>query len=88
MADEETPIGYQLPLYRSLTEQLLIAGAPASIIVWNAALLGIFVMSLFSFWIIPFNLVIHFGAIYVTRQDNQFFDCLLKYMKKKDYYCT
>ncbi|MEN6623228.1 MAG: VirB3 family type IV secretion system protein [Smithella sp.] len=88
MSEEKDPLGFRLPLYRSLTEQILLAGAPASVIVANAAIMGIFILSLQFFWIIPLNILIHFGAIYLTKQDPQYFDCLLKYMRTKDYYCT
>ncbi|WP_333595636.1 VirB3 family type IV secretion system protein [Anaerospora hongkongensis] len=88
MAEEKSQLGYQLPLYRSLTEQVLIAGAPKSVIVVNAMIMGIFILSLQFFWILPMNLLIHFGAIYISRHDEQFFDCFLRYIKAKDYYCT
>ena len=86
--DEEQPLGFQLPLYRSLTEQILIAGAPKSVIVVNSMVMAIFILSLHFFWILPLNLIIHYGAIYLTKQDDQLFDCLLKYTRSKNYYCT
>jgi type IV secretory pathway TrbD component len=86
--EEENQLGFRLPLYRSLTEQILIVGAPKSVIVVNSMVMAIFILSLHFFWIIPLNLLIHFGAIYLTKQDDQFFDCLLKYIRNKNYYCT
>jgi type IV secretion system protein TrbD len=86
--EEDNPLGFRLPLYRSLTEQILIVGAPKSVIVVNGMVMAIFILSLHSFWIIPLNIIIHFGAIFLTKLDDQIFDCLLKYIRNKNYYCT
>ena len=88
MEEEKKAIGYQLPLYRALTEQDLLLGAPKSVIVVNGVILSIFLISFHFVWILPLNLLIHFGAIYLSQYDEQFFDCLLRYFKAKDYYCT
>ena len=85
---EKSPLGFRFPLYRSLTEQILLAGAPKTIIILNTVIMAIFVLSLHFIWILPLNAIIHFGAIFFTKQDDQFFDCLLKYIRNKNYYCT
>lgn len=87
--NKEIPAGFQLPLYRSLTEQILLAGAPKNVIVFNAMIGAFFLMTLHFIWILPFNVLIYFGSIYCTSQiDEQFFACLLRYIRKKDYYST
>lgn len=88
MKEEQVPAGYCLPLFKSLTQQVLIMGVPRAFMVANIAILGIFVMAMHFFYIIPLNVVLHFGAIYLAQNDEQFFDCLRLYLKKKDYYCT
>lgn len=77
---------FELPLYRSLTEQLLVAGAPRSIIVFNFCIATVFIMALHFLWIVPLNIAIHFGAVYVSRSDDQFFDVLRRYVNKKHNY--
>lgn len=81
-------IGYTLPLFRSLTEQVLFAGAPRIVIAGNCMILAFFVISMHFFWIIPLNIIVHFGAIYLTKYDDQFFECLLGYIRKSNYYTT
>lgn len=85
---EETPIGFRLALYRSLTEEVLIAGAPKGVIVLNVSLMALFIITLHFFWIIPINIIIHIGAIFLTKEDDRFFDCLKIYIKQKNYYGT
>ena len=80
--------GCKLPLYRALTEQLLVAGAPRSIIVLNFCLAAIFIMALHFIWILPLNIAIHCGAVYVSKSDDQFFDALRRFLNKKKYYST
>lgn len=74
------------PLFRALTGQLLIAGAPRGMIVLNMCLAAIFLMALHIPWIVPVNLLIHLSAVYLTKEDEQFFDILRRYLHKKSYY--
>ncbi len=85
---EEAPADFSLPLYRSLTEPILFAGAPRPVIVLNLVVMFIFLISLHFIWIVPLNLAIHFGAIYITKQDPQAFECLLVYLHQKKTYNT
>lgn len=79
---------FELPFYRSLSEQILLLGAPKPILILNGLILVLFIVD-FHFWpIIPINLLIHFGSIYLAKNDDQFFDCLREYIHKKNYYCT
>lgn len=78
----------QLPFHRSLSEQILLLGAPKSILIINGMVLLLFIVD-FHFWpIIPMSLIVHFGCIYLSKNDEQFFDCLKSYIHKKNYYCT
>lgn len=84
----DTPVGFHLPLFRSLTEQALLAGAPASVMVFNVAAAAIFILTFHFFYVIPLHIVIHIVAVYLSRIDAQFFECLARYVKQKHYYCT
>lgn len=85
---DEFPVGFRLPLYRSLTEEILLAGAPKGMIVLNVSLMAFFIMTMHFLWIIPLNIVIHIGAVFLTKQDDRFFDCLRIYIGQKNYYGT
>lgn len=85
---EEIPVGFRLPLYRSLTEEVLLAGAPKGMIVLNVSLMAFFILSMHFLWIIPVNIIIHIGAVFLTKQDDRFFDCLRIYIAQKNRYST
>lgn len=74
------------PLFRAFTGQLLVAGAPRGMIVLNICLAAIFLLALHIPWIVPVNLLIHLSAVYLTKEDEQFFDILRRYLHKKSYY--
>ncbi len=86
--DKKTLPWYDLPFYRSLTEKILMFGAPRGVILANALVAVLFLMD-FHFWqIIPICIVVHCGCIYVCKSDDQFFDALRSYISKKNYYST
>ncbi|WP_315374405.1 VirB3 family type IV secretion system protein [uncultured Selenomonas sp.] len=87
MAKEEART-FSLPLYRALTEQILMLGAPPQMIVFNAIIFCIFVFSFHFFWIIPLNVAIHVLIIYVTKKDPQAFECLVAYLHQRKSYHT
>lgn len=84
-AEEKTP-WYTLPFYRSLSEQILIAGVPKGVLAANGVIMLLFIVDFGFFYIIPFSLLLHFLAIYLCKNDDQFFDCLRVYINKKNYY--
>ncbi len=89
MAEKKERVPWQeLPFYMALSEQILLLGAPKPVLVINAVVMFIFIIDFHFFYIIPFNLLIHFGCIYLARNDQQFFDCLRAYIPKKSYYST
>lgn len=78
----------ELPFYKSLSERILLMGAPKPIIIINALVMLLFIID-FHFWeIIPVSLAFHFLCIYVSKNDEQFFEALKSYLHKKNYYCT
>ena len=87
--NEETSVSWQeLVFYRSLTEQILFMGAPRVAIMLNAVIGFLFILNFHFFYIIPFNVLFHIGCVYVSKNDDQFFDCLRAYQAKKNYYTT
>ncbi len=79
---------YQLPFYTSLSEQILLMGAPKSVLILNALICILFIVDFGFFYIIPITILMHFGCIYLSKNDQQFFDALREYIHKKNYYCT
>ena len=88
MASQKTVSWYELPLFRGLTEQVLVFGVPRKVIAFNVLTAILFIMDFHFFWIIPICIAMHFGAIYICQGGDPFFDCLASYMRKKNYYST
>jgi type IV secretion system protein VirB3 len=88
MADVSSlPPGYSVPVHRSLTSPILLAGAPRLATIVNgtlAAALGIglqlWVVGL-VFWIVAQGL-----CVFVARRDPQFTDVLIRHIRQKAYY--
>lgn len=89
MAESKEPVVWaNLPFYRSLSEQILLFGAPKSVLILNGVVMILFIVD-FDFWyIVPISLAVHFLCIYLSKNDDQFFDCLREYINKKNYYST
>ncbi len=76
--------GFEIPLYRSLTEPILLGGAPRSVAILNgtiAAALGIGL----QLWIagIAFWAVGHTVAVFAAKRDPQFAAVLARHLRQK-----
>lgn len=77
-----------LPVYRSLTENILVLGVPRSAMILNGAV-GAFFLLYFSFYyILLLNVGFHVLCRYLSQDDAQFFDCFNIYIYKDTYYST
>lgn len=80
--------GYEIPIHRSLTEQILLGGVPRQMALVNGTLGAAMVIGLHSWIGIPLCLVIHLAAVVATKKDPQFFDCFKRHINQKSYYST
>ena len=86
--DTELVEGQVLGFCRALSEQVLTLGVPKMILVMNGIILYLFAVTFNFYYIVIVNVLIHFGAIYLAKNDEQFFACLQNYQSKKNYYST
>lgn len=82
----EKPEGFELPVFRSVTEKVLMLGVPRELAIFNSALAAIFCFSLENPWLLPLNLIFHCLCRRITKWDAQFIDCLKRHINRKDYY--
>jgi type IV secretion system protein TrbD len=80
--------GFEIPLHRSLTEQILLGGVPRTIAILNGTVAAAFGIGLQSFYVLPICFVLHLAAVIMTKRDPQFFDCFRRHIKQKRYYST
>ena len=79
--------GYEVPLHRSLTEQILLAGAPRSIAIVNgtvSAALGLGLrlwLAGLALWVIG-----HSIAVFAARRDPQFAEVLTRHLRQRGFW--
>ncbi|GAB5508192.1 MAG: VirB3 family type IV secretion system protein [Rhizobiaceae bacterium] len=76
--------GYELPLHRSLTEPILMAGAPRTVAIVNGTLAAALGLGL-QLWLagIAVWIVGHSAAVYAARKDPAFMDVLIRHVRHK-----
>lgn len=79
-------LGFEIPIHRSLTEQILMGGVPRTIAILNGTFVAALGLGLHSFFALPFGIVFHLLAVAATRTDPQFFDCFKRHMRQKNLY--
>lgn len=78
--------GFTIPIHRSLTLQIMLAGVPRDIAILNGTFVAAFGLGLHSYWSIPVGIVLHVLAVMATKKDPQFFGCFRRHIKQKNYY--
>jgi type IV secretion system protein VirB3 len=86
MSTQHLPEGFEVPLHRSLTESILLGGAPRSVAIVNgtfAAAIGIGL----QVWIVGLALGLagHLLAVWGAKVDPQFMDVFARHVKYRSY---
>ncbi len=78
--------GFEVPLHRSLTEPILLAGAPRTVAIVNGTIAVALGLGL-RLWIagIAFGLIGHAIAVYAAKRDPQFVEVLGRHLRHKAY---
>lgn len=78
--------GFEVPLHRSLTEPILLAGAPRTITIVNGTIAASVGLGL-RLWLAGLALwfVAHMAAVWATRKDPAFMDALARHMRHRSY---
>lgn len=76
--------GFEVPLHRSLTEPVLLAGAPRSFTILNGTLAAAIGLGL-RLWIagVLIWIIGHAVAVWVTRKDREFLTVLSRHARHK-----
>ncbi len=76
--------GFEVPLHRSLTEPVLLAGAPRSFTILNGTLAAAIGLGL-RLWIagVLIWIIGHAVAVWVTRKDPEFLTVLSRHARHK-----
>ena len=78
--------GFQVPLYRSLTEPVLLAGAPRAVAVVNGTIAAALGLGL-RLWLAGLILWIvgHSIAVFAAKRDPAFVEVLLRHLRQRSF---
>lgn len=70
--------GLEVPLHRSLTQPILMAGLPRglALLLWTAT--SAFALGLHQLWVVPIALVLHVVFAAMAKRDPFFFDVIVR----------
>lgn len=78
--------GFEIPLHRSLTEPILMGGAPRNVAIINGTLAAALGLGL-QLWIVGLAVwaLGHGIAVFAARKDPAFMDVLVRHIRQKGY---
>ena len=78
--------GYAVPVYRALTEHILLGGAPRSIAILNGTLAAALGLGL-RLWLVGVILwaIGHLAAVWAAKRDPQFVDVTRRHLRIPGY---
>ena len=78
--------GYEIPLHRSLTEPILMGGAPRSAAILNGTFAAALGLGL-QLWVlgILYWIVAHGICVFAAKRDPKFLEVLIRHVRHKGY---
>jgi type IV secretion system protein TrbD len=75
------PEGFEVPIHRSLTEPILVAGLPRrfAILLWTPGM--VVVLGLYQIWFLPIAFALHAVFAGLTKRDPHFFEVFVRAMR-------
>jgi type IV secretion system protein VirB3 len=70
--------GYEVPVHRSLTEPMMVAGLPRSLglLLWTVT--SVFAFGLHQIWVLPISVTLHAVLAAAAKRDPYFYDVFLR----------
>jgi type IV secretion system protein VirB3 len=80
----DTHPGFEVPIHRSLTEPILVAGLPRrfAILLWTPGM--VIVLGLYQLWFLPVAIALHALFAALTRREPHFVEVFLRAVKAQD----
>lgn len=78
--------GYEIPIHRSLTEPILMAGVPHQIAILNGTFVSAMLFGAHSVYSLPFGIIFHLLAAAATKKDPKFFDAFRRHIDQHNIY--
>lgn len=79
-------LGFEVPLHRSLTEPILLGGAPRSVAIVNGTLAAALGLGL-QLWLVGLAVWVigHAAAVYLAKTDPQFMEVLIRHLRHRSF---
>ena len=86
MSEDAPVLGYEIPVHRSLTEPILLGGAPRAVAIVNGTLAAAIGIGL-QLWIPGLVLWVlgHSAAVYMGKKDPQSMEVLVRHLRHKSF---
>jgi type IV secretion system protein VirB3 len=75
------PEGLEVPLHRSLTAPMLLAGLPRTVALVLWTVVGALSLGLHQVWVLPIGIALHLGCAAAAKSDPYIFDIALLAIK-------
>lgn len=80
------PEGFTIPVHRSLTEPILMGGAPRSASIMNGTIAAAIGLGLHQWHLgIIYWLVSHSFCVFAAKRDHQFIEVLIRHVRHQGY---
>lgn len=78
--------GFEVPIHRSLTQPIMIAGVPRELAIINGTVTAAMVLGMHSPIGLPVGFLLHLLFVAVSKKDPQFFATFRRQVRHKRYY--
>ena len=78
--------GFNVPIHRSLTQPILLGGAPREFAILNGTFGAALLFGMHSFLGVPLCILVHIVAVGLARHDPLFLDTFRRHINHKPYY--
>ena len=78
--------GFEVPIHRSLTQPIMIAGVPRELAILNGTLTAALILGMHSPFGVPVGMMLHILFVAVSKKDPQFFTTFRRQVRHKRYY--
>ncbi len=78
--------GFSIPVHRSLTEPILMGGAPRAATIMNGTIAAAIGLGL-HLWLfgILYWVIVHSACVFAAKRDHQFVEVLIRHVRHKGY---
>lgn len=78
--------GFEVPLHRSLTEPIMMAGAPRLVAIVNGTIAAALGLGL-RLWVVGilFWAVTHWASVMLAKKDPKFMDVMIRHLRHRSY---